>query len=247
MSNPVISSISPASGAPGAAITVSGSGFIAAAQIGCPSFVPTTFVSAGSLTAVIPAMEGTPGGSQLVAVFVLNPDGSVSNAVNFSVQFPRSAAQSWTDIDRVCGEVPAFTRGVGNITDATIIGWIQSISQSVTSVLLKRGLPLDPSQWQQADTQSASPSAAATLELITRYGAAARLVAAIASQFSGGTNALATNLERSYNREFQALVNGDYDKLFQPSAATEITGQSVGTSVSGGDSTCPVFRMDQRF
>ena len=246
MSSPVISSVSPVAGAPATAITVSGTGFTAGAQIGCPSLVNTVFVSSTQLTAVIPQMEGPAGGSMLISVFVVNGDQTLSNVVTFTVQFPRLAAQGWTTIDLVCGEVPGFTRG-GNIPDKTITGWIQSISQSVTSCLLRRGLPLDPTLWQQADPLSADPSAAATLELITRYGAASRLVAAISSQFSGGSNALQTNLQSSYNREFQLLASGAYDKLFLPTAATEISGPSLASNLQSGQQGHSMFRKDKVF
>lgn len=248
MSAPVIASVSPVLGAPGTAIALSGSGFIAGVRMGCPSFVPTVLVDSGHLTAVIPQMEGVPGGSQLVSVFAVNPDGSVSNSVTFTVTFPRTAAQAWTSVAQVCAEAPSFVRGVGNIPDKTILGWIQSVSQQVTSCLLRRGLPLDPTQWQQANALSADPSAAATLELITRYGAAARLVAAISSQFTGGPNALQADLKSAFNREFQLLSDGSYDKLFLPTAATEISGQSFGSDLQPGQQQGhTVFRKDQVF
>lgn len=238
------------SGAPGTAITITGTGFTAGAQCGCPGLVNTVFVSSTQLTAVIPQMEGPAGasaeGSIVVAVYVINGDQSVSNSLTFTVLFPRQVAQGWTTIAQVCGEVPSFIRG-GNIPDKTITGWIQSVSQSVTSCLLRRGLPTDPTLWQQADPLSADPSAAATLELITRYGAAARLVAAISSQMSGGVNALQANLQSAYNREFQLLASGAYDKLFLPTAATEISGQSLASNLQSGQQGHTVFRMDKVF
>jgi hypothetical protein len=250
MSSATISSISPVLGAPGTAITLTGTGFTAGAQCGCPALVNTVFVSSTELTAVIPQMEGPAGvsaqGSILVSVFVINGDQTVSNSVPFTVLFPRAVAQGWTTIDLVCGEVPSFVRG-GNVPDKTIINWIESVSQSVSSCLLRRGLPLDPTMWQQANPLSADPSAAATLELITRYGAASRLVAAISSQFSGGSNALQVNLQSAFTREFQLLSSGGYDKLFQPAAATEITGQSVASNLQGGQQGHPVFRKDKVF
>jgi len=246
----VITSISPVSGAPGTAITVSGTGFTAGAQIGCPALVNTVFVSSTQLTGVIPQMEGPAGvsaqGSIAVTVLVVNGDQTLSNALTFTVQFPRLTAQGWTTIDQVVGEAPGFIRG-GNINDKIITGWIQSISQSVTSCLLRRGLPLDPTLWQQADPLSADPSAAATLELITRYGAASRLVAAISAQLSGGSNALQQNLQSSYNREFQLLASGAYDKLFQPTAATEISGPSLASNLQSGEQGHSVFRMGKVF
>lgn len=242
----VIISISPASGAPGAAITVTGSGFDSTARIGCPVLVDTTFVSSTELTGFIPAdLEGPEGGAMTVGVFVQNA-ASVSNMVLFTVQFPASDLQAWTSIDAVCGEVPNFIRG-GSIPDSTIATWIKSISQSVSSALLRRGLPLDPTLWQPQTPQNASPSPVGVLELITRYGAAARLTAAISGQFAGGGEwGLAKNLQTSYNTEFQRLEAGGYDKLFLPTAATVESGQMVATGQPSRGAE-QKFRKDQVF
>jgi len=244
MATAVISSILPVSGPPGTVITVTGSGFDPTAQVGCPSLVQTTDTSSTSLQAAIPPdLVGPEGGSMLVVVFVRNADGSISNMVQFTVLFPAAALQSWTTIMQVTGEVPNFVRG-GNITDATINTWIRSISQSVSACMFRRGLSLDPTQWQQADPFSASPSPAAVLEQITRYGAAARLAAAISGQFGGaGEWGLQRNLDAAFAREFQLLTTGAYDKLFNPASVTEETGQMVAASGSGR----PAFRKEQRF
>jgi hypothetical protein len=228
------------------AITVSGSGFTAASRVGCPSLVPTTFVDANTLTAVIPDLGGPQGGSTTVAVFVFNDDGSLSNSQLITIEFPRTQAQAWTTIARVIGEVPGFIRG-GNIADSTITGWIESCSQEVTGCLLKRGLPLDPSQWQQPDGLTASPDASAVLEMVSRMGAAARLAAAIYSQSGAGVSALATDCQKSYQRGLQALRDGDYDKLFQPSSVTDITGPSFGSNLSTCGESRPAFRKDKVF
>jgi hypothetical protein len=210
-------------------ITVMGSGFNPAAQVGCPALVDTTFTDSTSLQAAIPAdLDGPAGASMLIAVFVRNPDGSISNMAQFTVLFAASVLQSWTTLDKVVGEVPAFTRGIGSITDDTLRTWIKSIAQTVSSCLLRRGLPLDPAQWQQPSALNAYQSPADVLEMITRYGAAARLAAAISSQFSsGGENPLSKNLADAYARELKLLSGGDYDKLFLPAAATVETGQLV--------------------
>lgn len=248
MALPNISSISPVSGAPGTAIVVSGSGFDAAARIGCPTLVDTTFVGAGELHAIIPAdLEGAPGQTMLVAVFV-QADG-ISNMVQFTVQFPASSSQPWTTVDLVAGEVPGFLRG-GNISDSTISNWIRSIAQSVAGCLLRRGLPLDPTLWAQASVETGSLAPAGVLELITRYGAAARLAAAVSAQFSGGTEwGLSKNLQSSYQAELKALNEGQYDKLFKPAAATIESGQVVAANellTFSGDPD-QAFRKDQVF
>ena len=242
---PAISSISPVSGAPGTVIALVGSGFSAASQVGCPSLVPTTYVVATDLQATIPAMEGPAGSSITIGIFVID-SGNISNVVTFAVTFPVSVAQAWTTIDQVCGEVPSFLRG-NAITDDSINRWIQSISQSVTAMLLRRGLPLDPTQWAQPSANTAAPTAAATLELVTRYGAAARLAGAIASQFGSGTSGIQVALQKSYDTEFKLLESGAYDKLFMPAASTEITQVSIATQQQLGEPTWPAFRKGKVF
>jgi hypothetical protein len=248
----IISSISPVSGAPGTVITVSGSGFDSAARVGCPELVDTTFTNSGSLQATIPvSLDGPGGGSMIIVVYVVNSDGSVSNMVQFTVQFPSVLLQAWTTIDKVVGEVPAFTRGVGAITDENIRTWIKSISQSVSACLLRRGLPMDPTLWQQPSAQNAYQSPVDVLEMITRYGVAARLTAAIQAQFgAGGTEwSLSKNLDAAYTRELKLLQGGDYDKLFLPAAATVESGQLVSTGdvFKANGRSEQAFRKDQVF
>lgn len=244
----VITSIAPVSGLPGTVITVAGTGFDPTAQVGCPSLVETANTSSTQLQAAIPAdLAGPAGGSMIVVVFVQNADGSLSNIVQFTVQFPAVALQAWTTIGAVCGEVPNFQRG-GNITDEAINTWIRSISQTVSSCLLRRGLPLDPTLWWQPAPSDASPTPAAVLEQITRFGAAAKLAAAISGQFSGGGEwGLQKNLQASFVAEIKLLSDGSYDKLFSPSAATEETGQQVATGPTPGGWSQQAFRKDQIF
>ncbi|HEX4311890.1 MAG TPA: IPT/TIG domain-containing protein [Acidobacteriaceae bacterium] len=246
----VITSISPVSGPPGTLVTVAGSGFDSTARVGCPTLVDTVNTSSASLQATIPAdLAGPEGGSMIVVVFVQNADGSLSNMAQFTVLFPAAELQAWTSIDQVCGEIPNFNRG-GNIPDSTILTWVKSISQSVSSVLLRRGLPLDPTQWQQPSPSSASPSPAAVLEQVTRYGAAARLAAAISGGFgAGGEWGLTKNLQAAFDTEMKSLESGGYDKLFQPAAATVETGQlvSTGNAVTFNGSAGQAFRKDQVF
>lgn len=246
MAAPVLTSISPALGAPGTAITLTGTGFAAGCQAGCPSFVPTDFVDETQLTAAIPELAGAPGSSLAIAVFVRNPDGLVSDAAVFTVEFPRTQAQGWTTIDKICGEVPGFERG-GSIDDSTIGGWVQSYSQIVTGALLARGLSIDPADWQQASADGAEPAAAAVLELIARYGAAAQLAGAVGALMSSGASPLQQSLQRSYEAQFKRLADGGYDKLFRPAAATEITGVSVATELQQGVCEEPRFRKDMVF
>ena len=247
-----ISSISPVSGAPGTIITVTGSGFDTAAQVGCPALVDTTYVNSTTLQATIPAeLVGPEGGQMAIVVFVQSADASLSNVVQFTVLFPSAALQAWTTIDRVVAEVPGFQRGGASITDSAINNWIVSIAQSVSSCLLRRGLPLDPAQWQQPVGANASPSPQAVLEQINRYGAAARLAAAVSAQFSGGGEwGLAKDLAASYKTEFNLLSNGEYDKLFSPTAATVESGQQVdagGIGLNTGGWDGQAFRKGQTF
>jgi hypothetical protein len=210
-----------------------GSGFDAGAQVGCPDLVATTFVSATELRATIPAdMAGAAGGSAIASVFVQNEDGSRSEIVPFAVAFPYPAStlQSFTCIDSVCGEIPGFRRN-GRIQDATVEGWMRSIAQLIAGAMLRRGLPLDSTLWQQPDSVTAVPTPAGILELINRLGAAARLASAMASEFTSGEWGLAKNLQRDFEREFNSLCGGGYDKVFLPSAATVEAGQQF----AGGD------------
>jgi hypothetical protein len=141
----------------------------------------------------------------------------------------------------VAGEVPGFQRG-GNIANTQIANWIRTTAQEINGAMLRRGLPLDPTLWQQANT-AASPDPMDVLEMLNRMGAAAALAAAIASQFSGGESGLATTLAKTYARTLASLRAGDYDKLFLPAAATEEPGQLFGA----GAMAPPTFRKDQNF
>ena len=234
MAAPVLTLISPVAGAPGTAITLAGTGFAAGARVGCPALVPAAFVSSTQLTAVIPSdIVGPEGGTMAVAVFVLNPDGGMSGTQLFTVQFPRTALQTWTTVELVCAEVPEFVRNT-RVDDATILNWMRSIAQTVCGVMLKRGMSLDALQWATADAGSALPSPAGVLEQIVRLGAAARLASVISGNFSaGGEWGLATNLTKAFAGEMKMLGEGVYDKLFLPSAATV----NVGPSFSGGNVT----------
>jgi hypothetical protein len=232
MAAPVLSSISPSYGPPGTAITCLGSGFDAAAQVGCPALVATTFVSAGELRAVIPAdLAGPAGGSVVVSVFVQNVDAARSAILPFTVQFPYpiSTLQGWTNIEAVAAEVPGFKRA-GRIQDPTIEQWIRSVAQAIAGAMMRRGLSLSSGDWSQADSVL-MPTAGGVLELINRLGAAARLAAAVASDFTAGEWGLAKALTRDYEREVKTLDGGGYDRLFNPAAATVET----GTQVSVGD------------
>jgi hypothetical protein len=222
---PVLTTVSPLSGPPGAAITLTGSGFTAASQVGCPSLVATTYVSATELTASIPPdIEGPSGGSLQVAVFVSNADGTTSTVQMFTVYFPADLLQAYATLDAVVGEVPGFARG-GQISDDTINGWIRSASQAVNGTLLRRGFSLDPTTWAQADG-TATPDPADILARIVRLGSATKLAAAVASLWGTGDWAITRSLNSDYQSEWKMLQRGDYDHLFaQTGPATEETGQ----------------------
>lgn len=216
---PAITSISPLSGPPGAALTVTGSGFVAGARIGCPVLVDTRFVSENELACEVPDLSGT--GTLGISVYAQNPDGSVSNVATFTVVFETRAPQGWTDIERVCGEIPNFRRG-GEILDATINGWIRSVAQAINAALLGRGISLHPADWQQPAAGSAMPSPVDVLEQINRYGAAARLAGAVGGQFSAaGEWSVAKNLRADFEGEMKLLRSGAYDKMFRPLAPTQ--------------------------
>jgi hypothetical protein len=224
---PVLTTVSPLFGPPGAAITLTGSGFTAASQVGCPTLQPTTYISATELTAAIPAnIDGPAGGSTMIGVFVANSDGTTSGVVMFAVQFPAAQLQAWTTVDAVAAEVPGFARG-GQISDDQIQNWISSVRQSITGAMLGRGLSMNPATWQQPD-DTANPDPADVLEMINRYGAAARLSAAVSSLFSQGTSDLTSQLNRAYAAEMARLEKGGYDKLFLPSAGTLDPGPELG-------------------
>jgi hypothetical protein len=228
---PILNSISPLSGPPGTAITLTGTGFDATSQVACPVLVPTTLAPPNQLTATVPEdLEGADGASLALGVYVRNGDGSASLALPFTVLFPATHQQSWTDVVRVCGEVPGFQRG-GNIADTQIQTWIESVAQSIAGAMLRRGLSLDPSTWQQPGSADLAP--AGLLEMVNRMGAAARLAAAIAGQWGSGEWGLAKNLERSFSAEMTALGRGDYDKFFRPGAATV----EAGPLLAAGDTS----------
>jgi IPT/TIG domain len=245
---PVLTSISPSSGPPGTALTLNGTGFTAGSQAACPDLVATTYVSATQLTAAMdPDLAGPAGGSMALAVFVQNPDGTVSASLPFTVAFPAATLQTWTSIESVTGEVPGFARG-GQIGDSQIQTWIESIAQQIAGVMLRRGLPLDPALWQQPST-NAWPTPAGFLEMVNRMGAAARLAAAVSSLFASGDMAITKNLQSAFSGEMAALLRGDYDKLFLPAAATLAPGRLFGsgdTSGRGGRDE-RAFRKDQKF
>jgi hypothetical protein len=90
---PAVTSLSPSyvtAGAPAFSLTVSGTSFVSGAKVrwnGADR--TTTFVSATQLRASIPAADIAAAGT--VPVTVLNPDGGLSNAMNFEVRPPAAA------------------------------------------------------------------------------------------------------------------------------------------------------------
>jgi len=244
-----LTSISPSSGPPGAAITLTGTGFTAESQAACPVLVPTTYASPTSLSALVPDdLVGAAGTSLAVGVYVRNADGTASAALVFTVVFPAVELQSWTELGKVCGEVPGFKRG-GRILDDQILVWMRTVAQSVAGAMLRRGLSTEPATWQLAAAGTAGPAAVGVLEMINRLGAAARLAAAIASDWGGAEWGLAKNLEREYTREKDALGSGGYDKLFRPGAATVESGPllAAGDTALEDGSASAVFTKGKVF
>jgi len=225
-----------------------GSGFTAASQVGCPALAPTTYVSGGQLTATVPVdLVGPAGGSQQIAVFVQNADGTTSTVVMFTVVFPATTLQTWTTIDAVCGEVPGFARG-GQITDEQILVWMRSVAQAIAAVMFKRGLSLNPGNWQQPD-DTVTPTPAGILEMVNRLGAASRLAAAVASQLCYKDWAITKNLSQSYEDEILTLREGDYDKMFAPGASTVETGPllAVGDTTDSSGNSTTAFQKETNF
>jgi len=238
-----LTSIAPTSGSPGTVITLTGAGFDAGSQVGCPTLVPTTLVNSTTLTAAIPAdLAGPDGTTMQVAVFVLGSDQSTSGVVMFTAQFTDTTLQSWTSVDAVCGEVPGFKRG-GTITDDQIQRWIRSVAQEISAEMMRRGLSLDPSTWQQP-ASAGDPDPADVAEMINRLGAAARLAAAVGAQFSGtGEWGVSKSLRTAYQEQRAMLRDGDYDKFFDPSAATVAPAPQLAAAT--GDR--PLFRTEKVF
>jgi hypothetical protein len=180
----------------------------------------------------------------VASVFVQNPDLQRSGIVAFVIVFPypAGALQCWTTVEAVCAEVPSFRRG-GRIGDAAIETWIRSIAQSIAGLMMRRGLSLNSSDWQQPDPGTLLPTPSGVLELINRLGAAARLAGAMAADVSAGEWGLTKALQRDYERELGALRDGQYDKLFRPAAATV----ESGTLVAGGDMTDDSGEVERAF
>jgi hypothetical protein len=205
--------------------------------------MPTAMVDAGTLTAAIPAIAGADGTTTQIAVYVLGDDGSTSGVVMFTVQFAVTRLQSWTTVDAVVAEIPGFKRG-GLVPDDSIKTWIRSIAQNIAAEMVRRGLSLNPVDWQQPTT-SAEPNPVDILEMINRMGAASRLASAVGSQFTaaGQQWAVAKNLESAYQDQLHAMREGDYDKFFSPSAATV----DVQPQLAASTGERPAFRKDQVF
>ena len=227
-----------------------GSGFDAAAQVACPSLVPTT-VNAGKTqaAAAIPAdMEGAPGTTLIIAVYVQNPDGSVSATLPFAVIFPALELQAWTTVDKVCSEVPGFVRSGsgGELDDGVIENWIKSAAGEIAGALMKRGLSLNPADWSQPCAANGYMSPISVLEHINSHGAGMHLAAWVGARFTQGGQdwALTKLLERTYTRELQDLAAGAYDKLFRASGAATV---ETGVQVSGGDIFTNKGNADQAF
>jgi hypothetical protein len=229
-----------------------GSGFDAAAQVGCPALVPTTYISATELHATIPAdLNGAPGTSLVIGVYVALVGGTQSNILPFTVLFPFPVAQlqAWTTVESVCSEVPGFQRNQ-EIGDAVIENWIKNSALEICGALMKRGLSLNPADWAQPSAQTGWMSPISLLEHINGHGAALHLAAWVAARFSGDKEwPLAAALRKMYADELASLANGAYDKLFRPGAVTVET----GVQVSGGDvftsqgDADQAFRKDQVF
>lgn len=229
-------------------MTIAGTGFDAGSRVCLPVAVATTFVSSVQVQADVPAnFAGADGGAVQIGVFVLGADGSASNVWPFTVTIPASRLQAYTTIDAVCAEVPGFMRG-GQIDDDSVQRWISSVAQVVKGSMLKRGLSLDPADWQQAGADG-TPAATEVLEMINRLGAAARLASAVVSLFGNADAAFSRNLQSAFKDELGRLEGGSYDKAFSPAASTAETGPLLSygdTSRADGEPTT-MFRKETKF
>lgn len=249
MAAPVLSLVSPSFGPPGTAITLTGSGFDAGARVACPAVVPTTRVSATELRAAVPA-EMPFATNTAIAVWVINGDGLASAGILFTVMVPLAAgaAQAYTTVDAVAGEVPGFQRGAA-ISDKQIAQWCRSIAEAIRGAMLRRGLPVDPAGWAATGTAGA-PNPVELLEHMNRMGAAARLSAAVGAMFSSGDLAITRSFQTEYDRYLKGLRDGEYDHLFRAGAATVESGPQLAAgdmTDESGAADEPAFRKGKVF
>ena len=121
----LLSSISPSSataGGPGFVLTVNGSDFVSGAVVTWDgSDLATTFLGAARLTAVVPAANITSG--KAVQVAVRNPDGGLSNPLEFSVANPAPTLTSLSP-SHASGGGSAFTltaTGASFVSGASVL------------------------------------------------------------------------------------------------------------------------------
>lgn len=251
MAAPVLSSVTPTSGPPGTEVALRGSGFDAGAIAGCPWLTTTEVMNETWLKSWIPStLTGADGTTQTISIFVQNGDETTSGVLSFVVTFGTTTAGGWTTLDLVVGEVPGF-KWAPDITADKVAGWIRSVAQQINAAMLRRGLTLSSADWQQPDPVTGVPDPAAVLELINRYGAAARLAAAIGARFSTEKEwTLAKQLRADFEREYKALASGEYDKMFRPGSRTAETdtlaaaGETLDATTGEAD---PLFTREQEF
>jgi pimeloyl-ACP methyl ester carboxylesterase len=126
--SPTLTSISPSSGAVGAAalpLTVDGTDFVSGATVlwnGTP--LQTTFVNSTQLTAAVPASDLVTGGSFPVTVANPSPGGATSGPQTFSVTNPAPTVASLLPATATAGGA-AFTLTVTgtNFVAASIVDW----------------------------------------------------------------------------------------------------------------------------
>ena len=95
---PTVTSIAPSSlvaGSSGQSITITGTGFIVSSVVSLNgTALPTTYVSATSLTASVPALAIAADGTAKITVANPAPGGGASGAQNFGITVPTAAVQS---------------------------------------------------------------------------------------------------------------------------------------------------------
>jgi hypothetical protein len=153
---------------------------------------------------------------------------------------------AYTTPDAVAAIFPDFTRGAaGQLpSDAQIQTWIDDTAGEIDALLKRRfALVISNAGGFDAWIAGLGPDAAALLEKINRFGAAAELGHALGTRVQSAEK-LAQRVEQRYDSMMQALNArdekgnpldaGPYDLLFDPFAKTESPRPGL-VAVAGGD------------
>lgn len=154
---------------------------------------------------------------------------------------------AYTSIDNVAGMFPAFVRGAASQkpSDALIQQAIDDVAAGIDAALLSRFGEVIGETYAgsfAAFVAAFTPDAAAALERINRYGAAAALGHTLASMGAASAERLAVAFETQFNEMMAELAGtasktggpGLYDHLFDPQAAT-VSPRPALEGIAGGD------------